>query len=93
MLAENRDGENGESVKGGLVGTHAYAILDTQRISLNDKEYLFLGIQNPWGRTGVLHTISADGIRRSTKECIRGKFLMDIKTFMRVVSVWEAVPA
>lgn len=92
-------GLNGETEAGGLVGGHAYAIINTRRKMVGDREYLFLVVMNPWAEKGVVYDSNADGIRgravrgESQGEREEGVFLLDLKTFAEVVSHWDTVPA
>lgn len=92
-------GLNGETESDGLVGGHAYAILNTRRVQVNGREYLFFVVMNPWAEKGVVYQANPSGIR---KRAIRGErqgergegvFLLDIKTFAETVSHWDIVPA
>lgn len=99
VLSDNRNGRNGESMHKGLVGTHAYSLINTRRIMVNNEEQLCFVVMNPWAELGVIYHVGEHGI---TAEAIQGKnqgekeegvFLLDLKTFAEVVSGWEAVPA
>lgn len=100
VLSNNRNGRNGESVHRGLVGKHAYALINTRKImDCNHKERLYFVVANPWAELGLIYHVGEHGI---TAEAIQGEkqgekeegvFLLDLKTFAKVVEVWEAVPA
>lgn len=99
VLSDNRNGRNGESMHRGLVGTHAYSLINTRRIMVNNEEQLCFVVMNPWAELGLIYHVGEHGI---TAEAIQGKnqgekeegvFLLNLKTFAEVVSRWEAVPA
>lgn len=86
-------GKNGETMSGGLVGRHAYTILNTYMKWTRDRVYLFLVVKNPWGYQGVEYTVGRAGL--SEKSALlteqKGVFLLDLKKFARVVDMWFAV--
>lgn len=100
-LSQNHTGKNGESEAGGMVGTHAYTIINTRRIEVNGEERLFFVVMNPWAEQGVVYEAgqNAGEIR---KRSIRGKdagekeegvFYLELSKFAEVVKHWEKVPA
>lgn len=97
-LPGEETGMNGESEEGGLVGTHAYAILNTRKKIIGGKEYLFFVVMNPWAEKGVIYDVKTNGIR---ERAVRGKkdgereegvFLLELKRFADVVKHWDTVP-
>lgn len=92
-LGGKRTGKNGETESEGLVGEHAYAILGTHAEWVNGREYLFLLVMNPWAQDGVVYDVTATFIRKRADSLQeeRGVFLLDLKTFAKVVSCWETV--
>lgn len=92
-LGGKRTGKNGETESEGLVGEHAYAILGTHAEWVNGREYLFLLVMNPWAQDGVVYDVTATSIRKRADSLQeeRGVFLLDLKTFAKVVSCWETV--
>lgn len=94
-LAANQNGRNGESMDRGLVGGHAYMLMNTRKIMVNGEEQLYFVVMNPWAGTGVFYKVGADHTTRhaAEREKEEGVFLMDLKTFARVVDSWEKVPA
>lgn len=92
-LGGKRTGKNGETESEGLVGEHAYAILGTHAEWINGREYLFLLVMNPWAQEGVVYDVTATSIRKRADSLQeeRGVFLLDLKSFAKVVSCWETV--
>ncbi len=96
-LSRERTGRNGESEQGGLVGTHAYAILNTRKKMIDGEERLFFVVMNPWAEKGVVYSVEEDGIEehavygKKDGEREEGVFLLELKRFADVIYCWDAV--
>lgn len=98
-LSDQRTGRNGESEAGGMVGTHAYAIINTCSKIIGGEERLFFVIMNPWATKGVVYGVDVDELK---KRAVRGKndgekeegiFLLELKDFAELVTHWDSVSA
>lgn len=98
-LSDEKTGLNGESEAGGLVGTHAYSIINTRRKTIGSTERLFFVVMNPWAEKGVVYDVDAADIHERAVRGIpdgekeEGVFLLELKKFAEVVRHWDAVPA
>lgn len=94
-LSQNRNGRNGEGVQAGVVGTHAYSIINTCRRRSGNMERRYVVVVNPWAYYGIFYRAGEGEIRKVVAygEKEEGVFLMDIKTFAEVVGYWETVSA
>ncbi len=98
-FSEKKTGLNGESESGGLVGTHAYSLINTSIRTIGGEERIFFVVMNPWAEKGVVYDVGADGVRerairgKSQGEREEGVFLLELKRFAEVVRHWDAVPA
>lgn len=94
-----KTGLNGESESGGIVGTHAYSVINTSIRTIGGEPRIFFVVMNPWAEKGVVYDVGADGIRerairgKSQGEREEGVFLLELKRFAEVVRHWDAVPA
>lgn len=99
VLSKRRTGMNGESEAGGMVGEHAYSIINSCRRIIDGEERLFLVVINPWARKGVVYDVGVDGLR---ERAVRGKrqgeeeegvFPLELKRFAEIVTHWDEVSA
>lgn len=87
-------GLNGETESEGLLGDHAYAIINTRRRRVDGREYLFLAVMNPWAQRGVVYDSNPDGIRGRAIQGERqgereeGVFLLELKEFIEATDWW-----
>lgn len=98
-LSNQRTGRNGESEAGGMVGNHAYAVINTCSKIIGGEERLFLVVMNPWAEQGVAYDVDVDGMK---ERAVRGErdgekeegiFLLDLKKFAEIVTHWDFVLA
>lgn len=98
-LSDRKTGKNEESESGGMVGTHAYAIINTRRIMVNNEERLFVVVMNPWAEKGLIYNVEATEIK---ERAIRGKkdgekeegvFCLELRQFAEIVTNWDTVAA
>lgn len=94
-ISKKTTGMCGESESRGMVGTHAYALINTRRKLIDGVEHLYFVVVNPWAHKGVVYNtggaqISEDEVDQEKEE---GVFLLDLKRFAEVVRHWDAVPA
>lgn len=98
-LSGKTTGLNRESEAGGMVGTHAYTIINTRKVKIGNDERLFVVVMNPWAEKGVVYDVEADGIKERAvrgekdKENEEGVFCLELRRFAEVVSSWDSVPA
>lgn len=95
-LSKNNTGKNGESEADGMVGTHAYTILNLRRVMVDGKVRLYVVVMNPWAYKGVVYHVEADGIKEHAVDGIddeEGVFCLELKRFAAVVKSWDSVPA
>lgn len=98
-LSNQRTGRNGESEAGGMVGNHAYAIINTCSKIIGGEERLFFVVMNPWAEKGVVYDVDVDGLEeRAVKgerdgEKEEGIFLLELKDFAELVTHWDSVSA
>lgn len=98
-FSDDRTGKNGESEAGGMVGTHAYTIINTRRIMVNHEERFFVVVMNPWAEKGVVYKVEADGIKehavqgKKDNEKEEGVFCLELSRFAEVVRRWDKVAA
>lgn len=95
----HRTGLNEESEEGGMVGEHAYTVINTCSKIIGGEERLFLIIMNPWAEKGVVYDVGVDGLR---ERAVRGKrqgekeeglFPLELKRFAEIVTHWDEVSA
>lgn len=92
-----RIGTNGEAESGGVLGGHAYAIIDTREVQDGPRTYRFLVVMNPWAEQGAVYDSEGNNIRRRSihgkeqGEREEGIFLLELKEFVEAVDTWYAV--
>lgn len=98
-LSDQRTGRNRESEAGGMVGNHAYAIINTCSKIIGGEERLFFVVMNPWAENGVVYDVDVDGLEgravkgESDGEKEEGIFLLELKDFAELVTHWDSVSA
>lgn len=98
-LSNQNTGKNGESELGGMVGTHAYAIINTRRIMVNNEERLFVVVMNPWAEKGLIYNVEATELKeraiqgKKDGEKEEGVFCLELRRFAEIVTDWDIVAA
>ncbi|NMA24931.1 MAG: hypothetical protein GX936_04605, partial [Clostridiales bacterium] len=81
-----KDGLNGETSENGIVGTHAYTVIDTELRSIQGRDYKFIKVRNPWGNS-VRQYYTREGQEglQAEKESSgnQGIFLIEFSDFIR----------
>lgn len=99
QLAADGNGLNGESMNDGMVGSHVYSVINTQRVTVNGQQRFYFVLINPWAEQGVVYDVNADGTReRSVRGITEGEkqegvFYLDLKRVAEIVERWDSISA
>ena len=92
LVGATGSGQNGEELRRGLAGGHAYSVLGIEQVDGKD----YVRVRNPWGSGRVVYkkneltgeTVMVEGNR----SMFTGSFLVEISTFVEHMSILNYIP-